>query len=238
MLTAVAIFLFYPRLDPVIPNVPLHELPQPGGQIRGWLVPKILIRKAHVRVRVRNVAVSWHLDHVLLRLHIQQALQSPHQLRHRHRRLVPQIVNPQLRRPPLLAAAPGALLRRVERPQATLNDVVDVREVTRHLLPILRLVNINTLPLKNIFGEKEVSHVGPTPGTVHREEPQPREGKTVNMVVSVGNFLAGFLRCGVEARWPVGTVELREWVIGVESVHGARRGPDDRRLGVRGFGDF
>lgn len=58
------------------------------------------------------------------------------------------------------------------------------------------------------------------------------------MVVSVGNFLAGFLCGGVEASGLVGAVRFGEWNVVVEAVDGAGRGPDDRRLGIGRFADL
>lgn len=168
-------FLFGPQLGPVIAHVPLHELPEPAGEVGRGLVREIAEGLAHVRVCVRNVAVRRHLYHVPLRLRVQQVFQNRHQVPHRHRGGVPQIVNPQLGRPTLLPAAPGALLGGVQRPETPLHDVVDVGEVTRHLLPVLRLVHVDGLPLKDVFGEEEVSHVGSPPGAVHREEPEAGE---------------------------------------------------------------
>lgn len=56
------------------------------------------------------------------------------------------------------------------------------------------------------------------------------------MVVSMGNCLAGFFGCGVKTGRLVSSVELRKWVLGVEPVDGAGRGPDDRRLRIGSFG--
>ncbi|PON55616.1 LOW QUALITY PROTEIN: hypothetical protein PanWU01x14_186840 [Parasponia andersonii] len=227
--------LFYPRLNPIITNVPLDELPQPGGQVRSGLVPEVPERQAHVRVRVRDVAVPRHLDHVPLRLDAQE-LEDRDQPPHGDRRRVPEVVDPQLGGAPLLAAAPGALLGRVEGPKAPLHDVVYVREVTRHLLLVLRLIHFDGLAAEDVLGEEEVGHVGPAPGSIHREEPQARQGEPVDVVVRVGYLLPGLLRGGVEAGRLVRAVELGEGVLGVEPVDRARRGPDDGGLRVGGLG--
>ncbi|KAF7837025.1 hypothetical protein G2W53_005507 [Senna tora] len=178
------VFRFCPRLNPVIINIPLHELLQPRRQISGRLVPKISQSQAHIRVRVWHIPISRHRYHVLLRLRVQQPFQYRHQSPHRHRRRVPQIVHPQLCRSLLLPPAPRALLRRVQRSQASLHHVVDEREVTRHLLRLLRLVDVNRLPLQYVLREEEVRHVGSSPWSVHGEESQSRQGEAVNVVVA------------------------------------------------------
>jgi len=231
-------FLFGPELGPVVTHVPLHELPEARGEVGAGLVREIAVGQAHIRVCVGNVAVRRHLYHVFFRLRVQQAFQNRHQVPHRHRRGVAQIVNPQLGCSTLLPTAPRALLRGVQSPEAPLHDVVDVGEVTRHLLPLPRLVHVDGLPLEDVFREEKVSHVGSPPGAVHREEPEAGQGEPVNVVVGVGDFLARFLGGGVEAGGLVGPVEFREGVLSVEAVDGAGGSPDDGGLGVGGFGDF
>jgi len=92
--------------------------------------------------------------------------------------------------------------------------------------------------MEDVFGEEEVSHVGSSPGAVDGEETESGEGEAVNVVVGVGDFLAGLLGGGVEAGGLVGAVELGERVLGVEAVDGAGRSPDNGGLGVGGFGSL
>ncbi|KAG4999862.1 hypothetical protein JHK87_020934 [Glycine soja] len=109
-------------------------------------------------MRERNVAVSRHFDHVLLRLYPEQRLQHGNKFTHRHRRCVTEIVNSQLRGAALLPYdAAGALLRRVEGTEAALDDVVDVSEVTRDFSLVMRLVHVNGLSLENGLSEEKVS---------------------------------------------------------------------------------
>lgn len=147
ILIIIAAFLFHPRLDPVITDVPLYELPQPGGQVRGGFVPEVVQGQAHIRMRVRHVTVSGHLYHMLLRLRVQQPFQNRHQVTDRDRRRVAQIVDSQLGRAFLFAAAPGALLGRVESPETAFDYVVNVREVTRHLFVVDGFVHVNGFAL-------------------------------------------------------------------------------------------
>lgn len=59
------------------------------------------------------------------------------------------------------------------------------------------------------------------------------------MVVSVGNFLAGFFGGGVERSRTISAVEFREGVFNVETVNRGRRSPNNGRLRVSGLsGDF
>lgn len=166
-------FLFYPRLNPIITNVPLDELSQPCSQVGGRLVREVPVRQAHVSVCERNVAVSRHLYHMFLSLHAQQRFQNRHQIFHRHRRCIAEVVDPQLRRRALLSAASGALFGGVDRSETPFYDVVDVREVTRHRSSIVSFVDVNGFSVENIFGEEKVRHVGSSPGSVYGEESEP-----------------------------------------------------------------
>ncbi|KAF5456916.1 hypothetical protein F2P56_026334 [Juglans regia] len=217
----------------VIRKVPPNELLQPRLQIGCRLVPDLTSSRAYVRVRVRYVSVTRHIHYVPLRLPLQMPLQDAHQCRHRHRRCVSQIVNPVRSSPPLLPARPGALPGRVQRSQTTLHDIVNVSEVSGQVHPVLATVYSNRFSLKNIPRKREVSHIGSPPRSVHREKPQSGDGEAVNVVVSMGDFLARFLRGSVETRWSVCSIRLRERHLLVESIHGARGGPDDRWLGIR-----
>ena len=75
--------------------------------------------------------------------------------------------------------------------------------------------------MEDVLGEEKVSHVGSPPGAVDGEEAESGEGEAVDVVVGVGDLLAGFLGGGVEAGGLVGAVELGERVLGVEAVDGA-----------------
>ncbi|RLN13157.1 hypothetical protein C2845_PM09G05200 [Panicum miliaceum] len=216
----------------VVGEVPPHELLQPHLQARRRLVPELLPGQADVGVRVRHVAIAGHLHYVLLRLHPQVPLQDRHQRGHRHRRRVPEVEDPVRRRAALLAAGAGAPPRRVQRRQAAAHDVVDVGEVPGEVDVVPAPVHRDGLPLEDVPGEGEVGHVGAAPGPVHGEEAEPRDGEAVDVVVRVGDLLAGLLGGGVERRRLVGAVRLREGDAVVEAVDGGGGRPDDGRLRV------
>nr|DAD37115.1 TPA_asm: hypothetical protein HUJ06_007756 [Nelumbo nucifera] len=194
-------------MNPVIPNVPLDELPQPSRQIGGGLIPEIPVRQAHVSMGEGNVAIPRHLHDILLCFHAQMPFKDRNQLSHRHRRRVPQVVDSELRRSSLLPPASRALLRRVQRAKASLHDVVDVSEVSGDFLIVLCSINGNGLALKNILSEEEVSHVGSSPRAVDGEEAESCNGETVDVVVSVSDLLEQIYEPGY-----VG-VHVRLWVL-------------------------
>ena len=79
------IYICFATVVPVIRKVPLDELPQPSLQIRRRFIPKLPPRITNVRMRKRNVAVSWHIHNLLLRFRLQMLLQYTHKCRHGHR---------------------------------------------------------------------------------------------------------------------------------------------------------
>ncbi|PON48432.1 hypothetical protein PanWU01x14_237210 [Parasponia andersonii] len=186
-------------------------------------------------MRERNVAVSRHVHNIPLRLNLQMPLKNIHKRRYGHRRRVPQVKDPVRRWPLFLPTRPGTLPGRVQRSEAPLHDVVNVGEIPGQVDPILAPVDRDGLPLEDVPGEGEIGHVGSAPRAVHREEPQPGDGKTVNVVVRVRDLLPGLLCRRVQACRPVRTVRLGEGHLVVQPVHRAGRGPDDRRLGVGRF---
>ena len=216
----------------VVGEVPPDELLQPHLQARRRLVPELLPCQADVGVRVGHVAIAGHLHHVLLGLHPQVPLQDGHQRGHRDRRRVPEVEDPVLRRPPLLAARAGAPPRRVQRRQAAAHDVVDVGEVPGEGDVVSAPVHRDGLPLEDVACEGEVGHVGASPRPVHGEEAESGDGEAVDVVVGVGDLLAGLLGGGVERRRPVGAVRLRERDAVVEAVDGGGGRPHDGRLRV------
>ncbi|CAA7400617.1 unnamed protein product [Spirodela intermedia] len=184
-----------PGPDAVVVDVPVDELAQTGGETSGGAVAQFSAGEADVGVGKEDVPVRRHPYDPLLGLHPQQALQDGHQLRHRNRRGVTEVVHPQLRRPALCPAATGAgaPLRRVQRRQAALYDVADEGEIPRHLPAAGGLEDGDVLAGENVPGEGEVGHVGAPPWPVHGEEAEPREGEPVDVVVDVGDLLAGLL---------------------------------------------
>uniref|UniRef100_A0A8R7UZT1 Uncharacterized protein n=1 Tax=Triticum urartu TaxID=4572 RepID=A0A8R7UZT1_TRIUA len=218
---------------PVVGEVPPDELLEPHLEAGGGLVPELLPRQADVGVREGHVPVPGHLHHVLLRVHPQVPLQDRHQRRHRHRRRVPQVEDPVRRRPALPPARPRAPPRRVQRRQAPAHDVVDVREVPGEVHVVPAPVHGDRLPLEDVPGEGEVGHVRPPPGSVHGEEAEAGHGQAVDVVVCVGDLLAGLLGGRVERRRPVRAVRLREGHRVVEPVDGGGGRPHHGRLRVR-----
>jgi hypothetical protein len=221
-----------PTVVSVVGEVPPDELLQPHLQARRGLVAELLPGQADVCVRVGHVAIAGHLHHVLLGLHPQVPLQDGHQRGHRDGRRVPQVEDPVRRRAALLAAGAGAPARRVQRRQAAAHDVVDVGEVPGEVDAVPAPVHRDGLPLEDVAGEGEVGHVGAPPRTVHGEEAEAGDGEAVDVVVGVGDLLAGLLGGGVQRRRPVGAVRLREGDAVVEAVDGGGGRPHDGRLRV------
>ncbi|CAA6671032.1 unnamed protein product [Spirodela intermedia] len=181
-------------LVPVVGYVPLDELLQARLEVRGGLVAQILLCVADVGVGEGHVAVAGHLD------------DNRDQGGHRHRLGVAQVVDPVRGGLPLLAAAAGALAGGVERGDATLHDVVDVGEVPGQVHP-------------DVAGEGEVGHIRPPPWPVDGEEAEAGDGEPVDVVVRVGDLLAGLLKGHLL----------------VEAIDGTGGGPDHRRLRIGGF---
>jgi hypothetical protein len=216
----------------VVVEVPPDELLQPHLQARRRLVAELLPGQADVGVRVGHVAIAGHLHHTLLGLHPQVPLQDGHHGGHRDGRRVPQVEDPVGRRAALLAAGTGAPARRVQRREAAEHDVVDVGEVPGEVDVVPAPVHRDGLPLEDVAGEGEVGHVGAAPRPVHGEEAEAGDGEAVDVVVGVGDLLAGLLGGGVQRRRVVGAVRLREGDAVVEAVDGGGGGPDDGRLRV------
>ena len=185
-----------------------------------------------------HIAIPRHLHNVPLCLDFQQPLENSHQISHWNRGGVSEIENPQLSGTTLLATTPSALVGGVQSPQTALDNVIDVGEVPSDSAVVGALEDRNGFALENVSGEEEVGHVRSSPGTVDREEAQTGEREAIDVVVSVSNLFAGFLSSSVEASRLVGAVFLGERDFGVQSVDGARGGPDDGRLGVSRFTDL
>ncbi|KAL8129720.1 hypothetical protein V2J09_018875 [Rumex salicifolius] len=194
-------------------------------------IPEIFPGRAYVGVGERNVAVSGHVDPILLGFDFQLLLQNVDQDRHRHRLSVAEVVNSVRSGTRFLAARPGALAGGVQGPQAALDDVVNVGEVAGQVGTVLSPVHRDGLPLEDVACEGEISHVGPAPRAVDGEEAEPGDGEAVDVVVGVGDLLAGFFGGGVEAGGAVCAIGLGEGDAVVEPVDGAGGGPNDGGLG-------
>lgn len=159
-------------------------------------------------MRELNVAIPGKCHHLPVRLDLQQPLQYADKIGDRNGGGVAEVVDPNLCRPRLLAAAPRALLRCVESRHASPDDVVDVSEIPGDRAAVRCLEDRDRLALEDVPREEEVGHVGPTPGAVDGEEPEPREGEPVDVVVRVGDLLASLLGGRVQAGRLVGPVLL------------------------------
>ncbi|RDY06241.1 hypothetical protein CR513_09812, partial [Mucuna pruriens] len=164
-----------------------------------------------------NVTVGGHCQHFLLGIHLKQLLKYGNELSYSHRGSVAQIVNPKLGRSILLPPTSSALVSSVQRPQTTLHNIINVGEVPRNGPSIRTLKHAYMLTFQNILSEEEISHIGPTPRPINSEEPQSSNGKTVNVVISVSNFLPGLFGGGVQACGPVRPVSLREGNLGIKA---------------------
>ena len=113
--------------------------------------------------------------------------------------------------------------RLLQDPHDALDDVVDVGEVPLH--PTL-VEHVDRPSLEDRPGEEKERHVGPSPGSVHREEAEARARETVQVSVAVGHQLVGLLRRGIQAQRVVHVVVHGEREPRVRAVHRARRGED------------
>lgn len=225
-------------LHRIIIEIPPHELLEPRLQIGGRPIPELPVRQTYIGVCKLHIPISGHLQHLPLSPHLQKLFQYAYKLAYRHRCRIPQVEDPQLRRALLLPTTPSALPRRVQRRQAPLHNVINVREIPRHHAMIRCLEYLNWLPPQNILREEEIRHVWPTPRPVHREKPQPSNRKPVYMIIGVRNFLTGLLRCRVQARRLVSPVLFRKGYLGIQPVDRTRRRPHDRWLRIRRLADF
>ncbi len=89
--------------------------------------------------------------------------------------------------------------------------------------------DVDRPPFEDGFGEEEVGHIGPAPGTVHGEEAQARAWQTVEMGIAVGHHLVGLLRRAVERDRVIGRVVDRVGHPGVQAVDRAA-GREDQVL--------
>ncbi|KAL5143500.1 hypothetical protein HKD37_09G026436 [Glycine soja] len=75
----------------------------------------------------KNIPIGRHWQEFLVGVNLEQLLQYPHQLTHRHGRSVAQIVEPQLGRP-----TPSAPVGSIQRPQTSLHNIINVSKVPRN----------------------------------------------------------------------------------------------------------
>lgn len=146
---------------------------------------------------------------------------------------IAEVVDAERRRPPLLAAATGALPSIVESRKTTAHDVINVGKITGNGGMTWAFKDGNRLAAEDVSREEEVGHVGAPPGAVDSEEAEAGDGESINVVVDMGDFLACLLGGGVEGGRPVSAVNLREGHVGVEAVDGRRRSPNNGGLRVR-----
>ncbi len=111
----------------------------------------------------------------------------------------------------------------VQDPQHTLDDVVDVGEVSA-VLPVIE--DGDRLARKDGAGEFEQGHVRPAPGAVYGEEAQSRGGQSVQVAVGVGHQLVGLFAGGVQAQRVVHIVVDGEGLVGIGAVDRAARSVD------------
>ena len=74
-----------------------------------------------------------------------------------------------------IVAGPLRVRRRdaIAGPDHTFGDVLDEREVA---FVVAVVEHVDGFALEDVLGEQEQRHVGPAPGTVHREETQAGHG--------------------------------------------------------------
>lgn len=87
-----------------------------------------------------------------------------------------------------------------------------------------------TISSRNIFSE--ISHVEFFPWTINGEEYKSGEGKVVDLVISMSNFLTNFLCGGIKTRQIVGPITCIEWVFNVESINRVQRSLNDQILSL------
>ncbi|KAB8109271.1 hypothetical protein EE612_045490, partial [Oryza sativa] len=221
------------RVELVVVDEPVDEAAEAGVEGGRRAVAEVARGVADVGVGERHVAIAGHGDDALVRLPAEELLEDGDHAGDRHRRGVAEVVDAERRRAALLAGlGAGALAGRVERAEAALDDVVDVGEVAARVGAVGGAEQRDGLAGDDAAGEGEVGHVGAAPRPVHGEEAEAGDGEAVDVVVRVGDGLAGLLGRRVQRRRPVGAVLLGEGRVGVEPVHRRRGRPHDRRLRV------
>ena len=111
----------------------------------------------------------------------------------------------------------------VQHAEHALDDVVDVGEVPPHPAVI---ENVDRPAGENRPREEEQGHVGPAPGTVDREEPQPGGRQPEEMAVGMGHQLVGLFRGRIQAHGMIDVLMHRERHLRIGPVDRARRGID------------
>mmetsp|Transcript_59015 Transcript_59015/g.164898 ORF Transcript_59015/g.164898 Transcript_59015/m.164898 type:complete len:435 (-) Transcript_59015:155-1459(-) len=189
-------------------------------------VAQLLFREAGVGTGFEDVAGWRHGNIVPDRLLPHRLLKALHEVRHRDRVLVAEVVDQTLR------GLLGGRRDSVHGGQASRHDVIDVCEVALQFRPAWALEDFQRLSVRNFLGEREGRHVGTSPGPVHRKEAKAYHGQPVDVRVRVRHHLVGLLSCRVEARRVIDLVRFSKGRLGVQTINGTGRRVDDAGHGV------
>ncbi len=107
----------------------------------------------------------------------------------------------------------------IENPDHALHDIVDIGEVAPHLAVV---EHVDRLAREDRLGEEEQRHVGPPPGSIDGEEPQPGARESVKVRVGMRHELIGFLGRRVERDRMVDVLVHRKGHAGVAPIDRAR----------------
>nr|CAD1831387.1 unnamed protein product [Ananas comosus var. bracteatus] len=100
--------------------------------------------------------------------------------------------------------AGATLLLGGECSEATLDNIVDVGEVTGNGVVVGAFEEVNGAATEDVAGEGEVGHVGAATGAVDGEEAEGGDGEAADVVVGVGDLLAGLLSGGERGGGAIG----------------------------------
>src|SRR6185437_14773224 len=203
---------------------PVDEAPHAHFDRRRGPIAHVPCQVLDIRKRFRHVA-ELQRQEVLLGLAPQALLDHldvAHQL---HRLVIANVVETKGRatrcRVGCAAVPRGRRLRQLlAGPRYPLRNVLHVREVP----PMMSVVEyVDGLPFQDVAREEEERHVRTPPGTIHREEPQPRGGQLEERGIGMRHQLVGALRSGIDRQRMIRDPVRRERHVGVGAVDGAGR---------------
>mmetsp|Transcript_7135 Transcript_7135/g.22036 ORF Transcript_7135/g.22036 Transcript_7135/m.22036 type:complete len:282 (+) Transcript_7135:51-896(+) len=215
--------IFYSRLLPVPPLgklwsevarlVPLHKLVQPVLEPRLGIVSELVARVADVGIRGEHVA-GRHRHHGTVGLHAKLLFENFDKVEQALAPMVTQIKH--------LLVSPKRKCR-----DDTVNDVVDVREVTARLAVPVDLYRQTELDAAR---ERKIGHVRAAPWAIHCEKAQSSDAQAVETMVNMRYRLIGLLGRRVERVWAVNTVGLGKGCLSIGTVHRGGGGVHKRHV--------
>lgn len=200
--------------------IPFHKVFDTCFDVSFRLETGCLPNRVNIRIRFRNVS-GLHVEKVLFGLLAQTLFQHRDHSQEFNGFIVPDVVESEWC---CRTAGVGGLAvpvwigfcGTIDDTYDTINDVIDIREVTFHLSVV---EDINGPAFENRFREQKESHIRASPGAIDRKETQTGRGNSIEMAVGVCHQFVRLFRCSVEAYGVVNIVADREGHLRVRTIH-------------------